>query len=279
MVLRNLTDDPAINGLVLNYRDITEQRTLADQLHHQALHDALTGLPNRALILDRVEQALVRARRRRSPIAVLFLDLDGFKAVNDTYGHAAGDQFLQAVSARLSGAVREADTIGRLGGDEFVVLAEESSLDAGPEVIAERQRDVLAEPFHLEGPDKLTVHAQASIGIAIGLRDRAEELLRDADVALYAAKAGGKDCYVVFAPQMQTAVSDRLELEMDLRDAIATDQLYLVYQPTFDLRTSAVIGVEALLRWQHPTRGLVMPDDFIPLAARVSIPRLCRPGR
>jgi diguanylate cyclase (GGDEF)-like protein/PAS domain S-box-containing protein len=266
MVIRNLTDVPAVGGLVLNYRDITEQRSLADQLHHQALHDSLTGLPNRALILDRVEQALVRARRRHSPIAVLFLDLDGFKGVNDTYGHAAGDQLLKAVTDRLSGAIREADTIGRLGGDEFVILAEESSLDAGPGVIAERLRDVLAEPFHLDGPDHLTVHAQASIGIAVGLRATAQELLRDADVALYAAKDAGKNCYVVFAPQMQTAVSDRLALEMDLRDAVGSDQLYLVYQPTFDLQTNAVLGVEALLRWQHPTRGLLMPDDFIPLA-------------
>ncbi len=271
LIMHNLIDEPAVGGVVMNYRDITEQRALAEQLHHLALHDPLTDLPNRALILDRVERALVRARRHHTPIAVLFLDLDGFKAVNDTYGHAAGDALLQAVGARLSAAVRDADTVGRLGGDEFVVLAEDSSLDAGPEMIAERLRDVLAEPFHLAGPMRITVHAQASIGIAVGLRAGADELLRDADVALYAAKDAGKDRYVVFAPEMQTAVSDRLELEMDLRDAIGTDQLFLAYQPIFDLQSHVVTGVEALLRWQHPTRGLIMPDDFVPLAEETSL--------
>jgi diguanylate cyclase (GGDEF)-like protein/PAS domain S-box-containing protein len=266
LVMRNLTHDAAVGGVVLNVRDVTEQRTLTDQLHHQALHDALTGLPNRALITDRVEQALARARRGHSPVAVLFLDLDGFKAVNDTYGHLAGDRLLQAVTARLSGTLRDSDTLGRLGGDEFVVVAEGSSLDAGPEVIAERLRDVLAEPFEIDGPGPLTVRTQASVGIALGLRATASELLRDADVALYAAKDAGKNCYVVFAPQMQTAISERLLLEMDLRDAVGTDQFFLAYQPTFDLQTSQVTGVEALLRWQHPTRGLVMPDEFIPLA-------------
>jgi diguanylate cyclase (GGDEF)-like protein/PAS domain S-box-containing protein len=271
LIMHNLIDEPAVGGVVMNYRDITEQRALADQLHHLALHDPLTDLPNRALILDRVERALVRARRHHTPIAVLFLDLDGFKAVNDTYGHAAGDALLQAVGARLSATVRDADTVGRLGGDEFVVLAEDSSLDAGPEMIAERLRDVLAEPFHLDGPRRLTVHAQASIGIAVGLRAGADELLRDADVALYAAKDAGKDRYVVFAPEMQTAVSDRLELEMDLRDATGTDQLFLAYQPIFDLQSHVITGVEALLRWQHPTRGLIMPDDFVPLAEETSL--------
>jgi diguanylate cyclase (GGDEF)-like protein/PAS domain S-box-containing protein len=272
MILRNLSNEPAVGGLVLNCRDVTEQRRLQDELHHQALHDALTGLPNRALILDRVEGALARARRHNSAIAVLFLDLDGFKAINDTYGHAAGDKLLKAVTARLTGALRECDTVGRLGGDEFVVLAEDSSLDAGPEMIAERLRDVLKEPFRLECPEQpLTVHAQASIGIAVGLRSTAAELLRDADVALYAAKSAGKDCYVCFTPEMQTAVSARPELEMDLRDAAGTDQLFLVYQPIFDLSTRAITGVEALLRWQHPTRGLVMPDVFIPLAEETAL--------
>jgi diguanylate cyclase (GGDEF)-like protein/PAS domain S-box-containing protein len=271
MITRNLIDEPAVGGLVINYRDVTERHLLEERLHHQALHDALTGLPNRALILDRVEQALARARRAQTPIALLFLDLDGFKAINDTYGHAAGDELLRAVAARLSAALRESDTVGRLGGDEFVVLAEDSSLDAGPEVIAERLRDVLTEPFHLNRPEELTLHAQASIGIAVGLRTNADELLRDADVALYAAKDAGKNRYVVFEPEMQTAVSDRLELEMDLRDATGTNQLFLVYQPTFELQTCEITGVEALLRWQHPVHGLVMPETFIPLAEETAL--------
>ncbi len=242
-----------------------------DQLLHQSLHDPLTGLPNRALILDRVDLALARARRQHAPVAVMFLDLDEFKTVNDTYGHATGDQLLRAVGTRLTGALRGSDTVGRLGGDEFVVLLEGSSLDAGPEVTAERVRDLLAEPFHLEGPQPLTLHAHASIGIAVGLRESAHELLRDADVALYEAKAAGKDCYVLFAADMQTAIHERLELEMALREAVATDQFVLAYQPIFDLSTETMTGVEALLRWQHPIRGLIMPDVFIPLAETTAL--------
>lgn len=236
------------------------------ELQHQALHDALTGLPNRALVLDRVEQALARAHRGHTPLAVMFLDLDGFKGVNDTYGHAVGDQLLRAVSARLAGTLRGADTVGRLGGDEFVVLLEGSSLVAGPESVAERIQAVLAEPFVIDGDEQLVLRTHASIGIAVGPRHAADDLLRDADVALYEAKAAGKDCYVLFAPEMQVAVQDRLELETDLRATIGTGQLFLAYQPTFDLRTEKITGVEALLRWNHPTRGLVMPDQFIPAA-------------
>jgi len=244
MVIRNLTDEPAVGGLVINYRDVTERRLLEDQLHYQALHDALTGLPNRALILDRVDRALVRARRQQTPIAVFFLDLDGFKAINDSYGHSVGDELLRAVTARLSGALRESDTIGRLGGDEFIVLAEDSSLDGGPERIADRLREVLSAPFPLERPDALTVRARASIGIAVGLRATADELLRDADVALYAAKDAGKDRYVVFGPELQTAVSHRLGLELGLADP-DTDQMMVIYQPIFDLQSCEIIGVDA----------------------------------
>jgi diguanylate cyclase (GGDEF)-like protein len=241
------------------------------ELRHQALHDSLTGLPNRALILDRVEQALARAHRDLTPLAVMFVDLDDFKGVNDTYGHATGDQLLRAVSARLSGALRQSDTVGRLGGDEFVVLAEGPSLAIGPDVVARRIQEALAEPFDLDGVAGAVLRTHASIGIAVGLRAGAADLLRDADVALYEAKAAGKDCYVLFAPEMQQAVHDRIELEMDLRRAVGTDQLYLVYQPTLDLRTEVVTGVEALLRWHHPTRGLVMPDVFIAVAEETGL--------
>jgi diguanylate cyclase (GGDEF)-like protein len=259
----------ALVAILVLLRQALAQRDLLraqSQLSHLALHDPLTGLPNRALILDRVEQALSRSRRQGDAVAVMFLDLDGFKTVNDTFGHAVGDQLLRAVSSRLTGALRESDTVGRLGGDEFVVLVQGDSLDAGPEVIAERIRQVLATPFHVGDANDLTIYTKSSIGIAVGSRATADELLRDADVAMYEAKEAGKDRYVVFAPEMQTAVQERLELEMDLRDAIGSDQFFLVYQPTLDLDTRTITGVEALIRWHHPARGLIMPDEFIPLA-------------
>ncbi len=236
------------------------------ELRHLALHDGLTDLPNRALILDRVEHAIARARRHHGQLAVMFLDLDGFKAVNDTLGHAAGDQLLRVVSARLRGLLRDSDTVGRLGGDEFVILVEGDSLDAGPEVIADRIREVLVEPIELDDGEQAGIHISVSIGIALGLRDSAEDLLRDADIALYEAKETGRGRFVLFAPEMHTAIERRVELERDLAQAIQRDQLLLAYQPTFDLATNTINGVEALLRWEHPTRGLVMPDDFIPIA-------------
>jgi len=240
---------------------LVDERTR--ELHHLALHDVLTELPNRALILDRIEQMLARSRREHTPVAVLFLDLDNFKDVNDTLGHAAGDQLLAAVSARLTSAIRQEDTVGRLGGDEFVILAEGASLAAGAEMVAERILDVLATPFEIVGSDTpLTV--TASIGIAEGVRATPDELLRDADIALYQAKAAGKRCAVVFAPAMQEAVDDDHNLEADLRVALQADQFFLLYQPTFDLSSGAFTGVEALIRWRHPTRGVIQPDDFIP---------------
>ena len=236
---------------------------LLDQIVFQAVHDTLTGLPNRALILDRTEQMLARARRTYVPVAALFIDLDGFKDVNDTLGHAVGDQLLQSVAARLSAAMRESDSIGRLGGDEFVVLVDGTTMDAGPELVADRLLEILRAPFELEvgNPLRLT----ASIGIAAGLRPSATELLRDADIALYQAKAAGKDRAVVFRPEMHTAVQDRHLLEMDLRVAYSGRQYFLNYQPIFNLRTGETIGVEALLRWRHPDRGVVQPDAFIPI--------------
>jgi diguanylate cyclase (GGDEF)-like protein len=188
------------------------------ELQHQALHDGLTGLPNRALILDRLEQALARSRRQQSAVSAMFVDLDNFKDVNDTFGHAAGDDLLRELAGRLSGVLRLTDTVGRLGGDEFVVLAEGTSLAAGSEALAQRLLDVLREPFLIgEVPFPLS----GSVGVANGDRDSASDLLRDADVALYEAKALGKNRYVVFQASMQTAVRDRLEMEADLRKAIA----------------------------------------------------------
>ncbi len=236
-----------------------------EELAFLATHDALTGLPNRTLILDRVEQMLARSARNQSPVAALFIDLDNFKDVNDSLGHGVGDQLLRAVAARLSGVIREADALGRLGGDEFVVISEELSLAAGPELIAERLLEALEHPFKLGVEKETRLTVTASIGIAIGKRTTAEDLLRDADIAMYRAKWDGKNRYAVFESGMQDTIQNRMELEMDLRDALANDEFFLVYQPTFDLQDMSPTGVEALIRWEHPVRGTVQPDEFIPL--------------
>ncbi len=236
-----------------------------EELAFLATHDPLTGLPNRTLILDRIEQMLVRARRSQAPVAALFVDLDNFKSINDTLGHGAGDRLLKAVATRLGGAIRDTDALGRLGGDEFVVIAEGMSLAAGPELIAERLLEALAPPFCLDPSDNTRLAVTASVGIAVGDRSCAEEFLRDADIAMYRAKWDGKNRYVVFETGMQDAVQSRMELEMDLREALVKDELFLVYQPTFDLQEMSPTGVEALLRWNSPVRGVVQPDDFVPL--------------
>ena len=264
-VLSDLRDTPSVAGYVANLRDTTERKVAEALLAHQAVHDPLTGLANRTLILDRAEQMLVRCARGHQPVAALFIDLDNFKDVNDTLGHEAGDKLLQAVADRFTATVRASDTVGRLGGDEFVVLAEGVSLAAGPELLAERIQEVLREPFRLDGVSGPELFITASIGIAGGTRATADDMLRDADIALYRAKANGKDRWTLFAPEMQSEVLDRLGLKMDLQSALERDEFFLLYQPLFDLDTTSVYGVEALIRWQHPDRGVVGPDDFIPM--------------
>ena len=234
-----------------------------DQLQHLALHDPLTGLPNRALILDRIDRMMARARRDGSALAVLFLDLDNFKDINDTLGHDAGDQLLIGVGTRLSTMLRSADTVGRLGGDEFVILAEGDVLAPGAEAVAERILDVLRAPFEISASD-LPLSVTASIGVASGTRERPEDLLRDADIAMYRAKSEGKHCAIMFQPAMQQVVDDQRSLALDLSTILEADQLFLLYQPTIDLATGAFTGVEALLRWRHPVKGVIMPNDFIP---------------
>ncbi|HEV2944040.1 MAG TPA: EAL domain-containing protein [Solirubrobacteraceae bacterium] len=248
------------------------ERRLADEelsrqqgeLAFMATHDALTGLPNRALITDRLEQMLLRARHSKTPVAALFVDLDNFKNINDTLGHGAGDELLVAVAARLDGVVRDVDAVGRIGGDEFVIAAGEMSLIAGPELVAERLLDALKEPFAL-GDQHVPVTVTASIGIACGERASANDLLRDADIAMYRAKWGGRDRYVMFECGMGDAVQSRMELEMDLRVALENNEFFLAFQPTFNLSDMSPSGLEALIRWDSPTRGVVQPDDFIPL--------------
>jgi diguanylate cyclase (GGDEF)-like protein len=236
-----------------------------EELVFMATHDQLTGLPNRTLILDRGEQMLSRSRRRKTPVAALLINLDNFTAINDTLGHEAGDELLRGVAARLHGVVRETDALGRVGGDEFVVLAEELSLAAGAEVIAERLQEALKAPFKVPAHGETPLTITASIGIALGEHSNAGDFLRDADIALHRAKWEGKNRHVIFEAGMQDAVQARMELEMDLRSALEHDELFLVYQPTFELQSMTLTGVEALVRWRHPQRGVVQPNDFIPL--------------
>jgi len=235
-----------------------------EELAFLATHDPLTGLPNRTLVLDRTEQMLARARRRKSPAAALFIDLDNFKEINDTLGHGAGDELLKAVAARLDGAIRDSDALARLGGDEFVVISEEISLAAGPELVAERLLEALSHPFTI-GPEENRVTVRASIGIAMAEGGSAEDLLRKADIAMYRAKWDGRNRYAVFEDGMQESMRNRVELEMDLREAVDKKQFFLVYQPTIDLGAMRPTGFEALLRWRHPRRGVMQPDSFIPL--------------
>jgi diguanylate cyclase (GGDEF)-like protein len=259
---------------LVSVRQLLAQRDLVrtqGRLSHQSMHDALTGLANRALLIDRAEQMLARARRAGTPVVALYVDIDGFKQINDSFGHAAGDDALRVVAARLERVVREADTVGRLGGDEFVVLLQDLTFDAGPELVAERICQVLGQPIDLQGTKPRSVTVTASIGIAIGLRDSADDLIRDADFALYEAKRAGKNRWVVFESRMQTVAQDRVELEMDLADALDAGQFFLLYQPTLDLQSEKITGFEALIRWRHPVRGIVAPDAFIPLAEHTGL--------
>jgi diguanylate cyclase (GGDEF)-like protein len=241
--------------------NVAEERSL--ELRHRSLHDQLTGLPNRDLIFDRADRMLARAKRDRVPVAAFFVDMDNFTAVNDSLGHSAGDHLLRAIAGRLDEAVRASDTLGRIGGDQFVVLADAVSLHEGPDPIAQKLLSSLAEPFTGVKPG-VPLPVSATVGIAWGQRDTAEEFIRDADIAMHEAKSAGKNRYMVFEPAMHTAARGRLDLELDLRMAVESNQFFVVYQPVFRLSDMALTGVEALLRWQHPERGVVEPGSFIP---------------
>jgi diguanylate cyclase (GGDEF)-like protein len=230
---------------------------------HLGLHDGLTDLPNRTLVMDRITHALARATRGALGVAVLFIDVDEFKAINDTFGHGPGDEVLRTIGSRLGSVLRDSDTVGRIGGDEFVVLLEPEDAPS-PEFVAERILEVLRQPIEMDSGQ--VVRLSASIGVAVAQHVSADELLRDADLALYAAKEAGKNRYVVFADEMKSTLADRRALELDLRGAIANDELFLLYQPTFYLDDRRLRGFEALLRWQHPEHGIISPDVFIPIA-------------
>ena len=261
----NLLDDPDVQAIVFNVHDITARKQAEDELLHNAFHDSLTGLANRALFRDRVEHALSRRTRSGLDPAVIYLDLDGFKNVNDSLGHEAGDRLLREIGSRLRDVVRSGDTVARLGGDEFGILIEESlRVEVEAEEIANRTLQCLSVPVQL-GREEITV--SASLGIAHADFDStASSLLRDADIAMYEAKATGKSRWVVYEPKMRDAAIERLRLETDLAHAIERDELRLVYQPVVELDSGRVVGFEALIRWDHPVLGQVMPDRFIPIA-------------
>jgi diguanylate cyclase (GGDEF)-like protein/PAS domain S-box-containing protein len=260
----NLTADPAVQGLALNFRDISERKALEEQLRQMAFHDPLTLLANRTLFKDRVQHALTLTQRGHSPVAVLFLDLDNFKTINDSLGHDAGDRLLQAVAQRIVKNTRSSDTVARLGGDEFAILLERIATVAEARQVAESLIETLGAPFVLNAVE---VRVAASIGVASSnFATGAESLLGNADIAMYHAKAAGKNRYAVFEPRMQDVLHERLRLEADIGRALAEQEFFLEYQPIVDLGTGSLLGVEALVRWRHPQAGVLMPNQFIPIA-------------
>ncbi|MBA2475006.1 MAG: EAL domain-containing protein [Actinobacteria bacterium] len=268
-VANNLLHDPDVAQIVLNTRDISERKALETQLAHQAFHDPLTDLANRALFHDRVEHALVSRRTGNEPFAVLFLDLDDFKKVNDSLGHVVGDELLAIVARRIRSCVRASDTPARLGGDEFAILLENAHAPEDARAVAEAIIDALQAPVSLQGNETFV---GTSVGIAMSRPDDgADELLRNADIAMYMAKGSGKGRAAVFEPTMHAVALERLELESDLRRAVQRNEFLLFYQPLTNLRTGRIVGVEALARWNHPERGILSPYAFISMAEETGL--------
>ncbi len=266
----NLVHHRHMRGIMLNMRDISERKALEAELAHQALHDPLTRLPNRALFMDRLRHALVRAQQRHTTIAILFLDLDRFKVINDSLGHHLGDFLLVAVAQRLLASVRPGDTVARLGGDEFTILLEDDADIQAAVAVAERIQQQLQAPVTL---NEHQMFVSTSIGIVLSTAETAEpeKLLRSADVAMYRAKDNGKAHYVVFDRALDGRAWDRLDLETDVRLAVDHRQFHLVYQPIVCLKTGRISGFEALLRWNHPQRGAISPVEFIPLVEELGL--------
>lgn len=258
-------------GRVLVAHDVTERRRMEEALRYSSLHDRLTGLPNRSFLLTRLKSALARSRRRPdSCFAVLFLDLDRFKIVNDNLGHFLGDQLLIAVSEKLLSCVREPDTVARLGGDEFVILLEEIQNEEDAVKVVRRIQETLSAPFNLSGHE---IYTTASIGVAVATPrySHVDDILHDADVAMYQAKTGGRSRFAVFLPGMEMRATDFSRLEAELRQALERGELALRYQPIYCLETGAPVGVEALLRWEHPQRGTVLPAQFLDAAEEAGL--------
>jgi diguanylate cyclase (GGDEF)-like protein/PAS domain S-box-containing protein len=257
-------------GLVCVVRDVTERTYAEEQIKHLAYHDALTGLPNRLLFKDRLTVALSHAQRDRSRLAVLFLDLDRFKVINDSLGHNVGDQLLQAVAARVHACVRESDTVARLGGDEFTLLLPTLARAEDAAVVAQKILEAIRYPFHIEGREFFTT---TSIGISLYPEDGtdAATLIKNADTAMYQAKEEGRDNYQLFNALVNAKALQRIALEHGLRKALLNDQMTLHYQPIFDLRSGRISGMEALLRWTHPDMGKISPAAFIPVAEATGV--------
>jgi diguanylate cyclase (GGDEF)-like protein/PAS domain S-box-containing protein len=268
-VFNNLLEDPNVAGVVVTARDVTERRKLEAELEHQAFHDSLTGLANRALFANRVTHALERGVRRHNLFAVLLIDLDDFKTVNDSLGHAAGDDLLVLVARRLESCLRPEDTCARLGGDEFAILVESIASPEAVIVVARRVLDAIGEPLRVLGSD---VVVNGSVGIALGSGEQsASEILRSADLAMYSAKNDGKSRFALYEPSMHERVLERLALKADLQRSVVEEEFEVHYQPIVALQTGVVAAIEALVRWRHPDRGLVLPDDFVPLAEETGL--------
>jgi diguanylate cyclase (GGDEF)-like protein/PAS domain S-box-containing protein len=270
VIATNLLSDDTVEGIVLTLRDVSERRSLEEELKHQAFHDGLSGLANRALFTDRLDHALERAARSKASLAVLFLDLDDFKLVNDSLGHASGDTLLIEVAQRLTNCLRGGDTAARFGGDEFAVLMEELVNTDEACDVAERITAALREPIMVQDRE---IRVRASIGIAFNRlgTEESSELIQAADVAMYAAKARGKGRYEVYQPALQASVVERLERTADLQRAVDEGEFELFYQPILSLEGSPGIGFEALIRWRHPERGLLLPEEFIHLAEETGL--------
>lgn len=251
-------------------RDISERKRFEGELMHMAHHDALTGLPNRTLFFDRLRQGLYKKERSGKMLAVVYLDLDRFKIINDTLGHHTGDLLLKEVADRLRGVVRKADTISRLGGDEFTIIIDEIATPADSLLVAEKILNVFSAPFRLENHEMFVT---ASMGVTLYPNDgdTAEKLLKNADTAMYHAKDEGRNTYQFFSEEMNSRVSERLSMETGLRHALARDEFLLHYQPRVNTTTGRIVGVEALIRWQQPQKGLILPDTFIPLAEETGL--------
>lgn len=252
-------------GYVATYTDITERKQTEARMRHLAVHDVLTSLPNRTLFLDRLRQALLSARRFQRGVTVLFVDLDRFKDINDHFGHDVGDLMIQEMGQRLSRIIRDSDTAARLGGDEFAIIQTDVQNIEDTIALAQRIIDELSQPFDCRG---IRLHSTASVGITLFPEDgeNPEQLVNNADMAMYAAKAEGRNNYRFFLPSMHERVKERKTIEEDLRNALEHDQLELYYQPKIDCRTERVVGAEALVRWHHPERGLILPGEFISVA-------------
>src|SRR2546430_294508 len=263
VTITNLLELPAVRGIVLNMRDVSERKALEEKLTHQAFHDSLTNLPNRAAFRMHLDHALHTDTERR--IAVLFLDLDDFKTVNDTLGHEMGDQLLVAVGARIASTLRPGDTVARLGGDEFAVLLRNMEDEEIAHRVADRITRQLAPPFAIGGKE-IAMHASIGIAGLVSGQEAADDLIRNADVAMYIAKSKGKARYVEYEASLARSAQDRMELEHDMQAGISEKQFVLHYQPVVMLESGAIHSVEALVRWNHPQRGMLYPASFISVA-------------